>query len=265
MTKRPSKPPDRPSAPRFLGSRNRGKQKPKLADLSRATLTADDFSALMNALANPSPIAAAIIGAVMVEHELEQFVRRRLSRKDDDTWRELVSDRGPLGTFSQKIVLGYAFGIYDEATRDNLNVVRSIRNAFAHSKKLIDFDNELIIAELKKIKPSRRWKKHFHPDKETARPIFANLCLMLCNVLLREQVTALKISDTQRKRAKFKRLSPYAASLAPFLVPAHSTNEGSPWRPPPENQTSDPTSATPLGMLSGLFGPASKSDDSKDK
>jgi len=96
------------------------------------------------------PIATAILGAVMVEHELETLLRSQFKRKDDETWAMLVADNGPLNSFYSKIVAGYALAIYDESMRDELHIVRNIRNVFAHAKKLIHFDDPLIMKKLGK-------------------------------------------------------------------------------------------------------------------
>ena len=77
------------------------------------------------------------LGAVFVEHELEQIIHNRLSKIDMATWSGLLQDNGPLATFNQKILLGFALGIYDKQTRENLKIISNIRNAFAHSKRLI--------------------------------------------------------------------------------------------------------------------------------
>jgi len=63
-------------------SRNRGKTKPKLRDLSEQPLTFEEQGALLDALvAATPPIVTAILGAVMVEHELETSLRRKLPRE----------------------------------------------------------------------------------------------------------------------------------------------------------------------------------------
>jgi DNA-binding MltR family transcriptional regulator len=57
---------------------------------------------------------------------------------------QLFIGTGPLATFSAKIRLGYALGIYGRKTRHDLDVVREIRNAFAHAQKVITFENQEI-------------------------------------------------------------------------------------------------------------------------
>lgn len=116
----------------------------------------------MKALDIKAPaISTAILGAVLVEHELEVSLRRRLSRKDDDTWGEMLAEGGPFSTFARKIKSGYAMRVYDDAFEANLNIIRTVRNTFAHSKRLIEFDHPLVAAELKKIAVPSFRKKHF--------------------------------------------------------------------------------------------------------
>jgi len=52
---------------------------------------------------------------------------------------------GPLGTFSAKIKIGHALGIYTKGFREELDVMRHIRNAFAHSWEKLDFSSPAII------------------------------------------------------------------------------------------------------------------------
>lgn len=135
-----------------MASRNRGKSKPKLRDLSRIAPSHEEKAAVRDALARRgSAITAAILGASQVEHELETELRVCFRRSDDETWKLMTDDRGPLGTFSQKITAAYAFGIIDDVIKSALDTIRQIRNAFAHTKRLIDFNNELIVQELKKV------------------------------------------------------------------------------------------------------------------
>jgi hypothetical protein len=120
------------------------KRKPKLRDLSYAVPTGEEKRTLITSLVSASPISAAVMGAVLVEHELEGLIRKRFRRNDDDTWKDLLNDQGPLRSFHSKILTAYAFGIVDDTTRDNLDIVRQVRNAFAHAKTPLDFEHPLV-------------------------------------------------------------------------------------------------------------------------
>jgi DNA-binding MltR family transcriptional regulator len=158
-------------------------RKPKLRDLSRLPPEFDDVIALSDALSKDHhPITTAIIGAVMIEHQLDRLLRSKLKHKDDTTWAMLVGDNGPLRSFSSKIAMGYALGIYDKRMHSDLNIVRNIRNAFAHPKKLIQFDHLAVVAELRKATaiPTKFWK---FKGRDTFH--YISLCYRLSTKLIR--------------------------------------------------------------------------------
>jgi DNA-binding MltR family transcriptional regulator len=167
-------------------------RKPKLRDLSRLPPEYDDLVALRDAfLRGQQPITTAILGAIMVEHELEQLLRSKLKHKDDETWKMLIADNGPLRSFYSKIAMGYALGIYDRGMYNDLNIVRNIRNAFAHSKKLIQFDHPAVVAELRKATrlgiPKKMWKSK-GPDVM----LYMSLCFHVSTKLIRIYIRRMK-------------------------------------------------------------------------
>jgi hypothetical protein len=104
----------------------------------------------------------------------------------------LVGDNGPLHSFYSKIVTGYALGIYDDGIRDNLHIVRNIRNAFAHSKKLIQFDHPAVVTELRKATASAIPKKHWKFNSPGNVFLYMSLCYWLSNKLSRTYIRRMK-------------------------------------------------------------------------
>ncbi len=80
-----------------------------------------------------NPRAAALGAAVMVEVGLSSMLRARLWIRNDKADDELFRSNGPIATFSQKIKMAEAIRIIGPATRANLDHIREIRNAFAHT------------------------------------------------------------------------------------------------------------------------------------
>jgi DNA-binding MltR family transcriptional regulator len=163
---------------------------PKLRDLGRAQPdTADLFALSDELIKGEHPVATAILGAGLVEHHLEQLLRSKIKRKDDETWKLLVADNGPLKSFYSKIAMGYALGIYDTNMRGDLNIVRNIRNAFAHSKKLIQFDHPAVVKELKKATrsalPTKSWEFKAQCLNIHAPSLYMRLCYRLSNKLMK--------------------------------------------------------------------------------
>lgn len=196
-----------------MSSRNRGKPKPKLRYFSLEHPSEEEMKAVNDVLFNGPPIVVAIIGAAMVETELEVLLRRRLTRRDDETWKRVAGDSGPLHTLDHKITLGHALGIFDDCARENLNIIRTIRNAFAHAKKPLDFENELVRKELAAIAlPARRRSssyKALHNAKTMrygAQLAFTSLCVRVTIVLIKKKgslSTRAWRRRTKRQAARF--------------------------------------------------------------
>jgi hypothetical protein len=47
--------------------------------------------------------------------------------------------KGPLGTFSDKIIMAYGMGIFGKKTRHDLDLIRHLRNGFAHCRLPLRF------------------------------------------------------------------------------------------------------------------------------
>ena len=92
-------------------------------------------------LRGESDRAAVILGAANFEDWLRETIMLSFVRLSKVLRNRIFENYGPLSTFSAKIDLAFALGIFDEKTRKNLHVIRKIRNAFAHSSKAITFDD----------------------------------------------------------------------------------------------------------------------------
>jgi hypothetical protein len=197
---------------------SRGKPKPKLRDLSEQPLTIEEQDALIDAIIVVTPpIVVAILGAVLVEHELESSLRRKLPRKDDETWRDMLDERGPFSTFSRKIMAGHAMRIYDEAFQTNLDIIRVIRNAFAHSKRVIDFNHPLVIAQLRRIAIPSFKKKRFKQlqKSEEGLETYRSLCILSATWLIKRENKS-RAAANKRPR-KPKELASFYDALTPSL------------------------------------------------
>lgn len=72
-----------------------------------------------------------------IESRLEVVLLATMRPNLSNTMREsLFKNYGPLSSFSAKIDLAYAWEKIDEETRDDLRVLKEIRNQFAHSPML---------------------------------------------------------------------------------------------------------------------------------
>ena len=61
---------------------------------------------------------------------------------EDETSRELLKGKyAPLGSFSSRINAAFALGLIEQAEFAECQIIRRIRNKFAHSSKALKFDS----------------------------------------------------------------------------------------------------------------------------
>lgn len=92
-----------------------------------------------------------IVGAAIIEEQLADALLAKMRPLSSEFKRRLFDGYGPLSSFSAKIDLSYAFQIIDKKTRDELTIIRKIRNKFAHSVALINFGSPEILAQLQAL------------------------------------------------------------------------------------------------------------------
>jgi DNA-binding MltR family transcriptional regulator len=108
--------------------------KKSLHHLTRKSLS---FRAAIGAMAasfqNDNDQTAAIISSSAVEVALESALKTRLRPLKLSDAESLFGGTGPLATFSAKIHMGYALGLFGPETRHDLTLIKDIRNVFAHN------------------------------------------------------------------------------------------------------------------------------------
>jgi hypothetical protein len=127
-------------------------KKPSLRDLSKLPPDESELGAVWAEINLQSHRAAAVLGGALVEDALQFAIKTHfvyLSRSDED---KLFDYQGPLASFDAKIRVGYAIALYGPVVRNDLDVIRRIRNGFAHARKPITFDTSQVAKEMAKIR-----------------------------------------------------------------------------------------------------------------
>ena len=79
--------------------------------------------------------AAVILQASNVENILQSVLQKKMRQPLASEFRERLFDgNGPLATFSNKILVGYALGLFGSVFRHDLDLIRELRNGFAHTR-----------------------------------------------------------------------------------------------------------------------------------
>ena len=87
--------------------------------------------------------SAAIVAAAFVDDYLARALKRRM-HQDEKAINEMFGSSGPLGSFSSKIRLALLTGLCSNAACKDLDIVRAIRNEFAHSVLTMDFQSQRV-------------------------------------------------------------------------------------------------------------------------
>jgi hypothetical protein len=94
-------------------------------------------------LAKSDDRTAAIIGATVVEARLRSALEKRFQR-DEKIEKEFFRSSGAMGSFSAKIDLAFLMGSLTKDAWHDLDLMKDIRNKFAHRIDVLDLKTQQI-------------------------------------------------------------------------------------------------------------------------
>ena len=113
---------------------------------------------LTNALINlgrQTHAGAVLASAALLDDALQRCLIANMTHKPKGLQKDLFRGYGPLSSFSSKIELAYALGVFGNGTYQELRKIKKIRNIFAHNPRIMSFvDPEIkpLFASLNKPK-----------------------------------------------------------------------------------------------------------------
>lgn len=168
-----------PTKDRSAHEAARGLQLPSLSELSRELPSEEVLGNFIGIVdGESSDRSAAIMAASLVEQALFTAVFCRLADCGEaarNAWFHEAN--APFGTFSAKIKLGRALGIYGPQMEKRLEKVKNVRNVFAHRTSPIDFKHPSIEAEINTMMPNAI-------KTDAARVRYCATCLALARLLV---------------------------------------------------------------------------------
>jgi len=113
-----------------------------------------EMKAVIENLKSHGQQGAAIIGVAYIEYALEQLLISMFIPMSKENKERLFdgSKGGILGGLNAKIRISYAIGIFGKEMFDDLSLVNSIRNVFAHSLHKVDFDKPELAKDVGRLK-----------------------------------------------------------------------------------------------------------------
>jgi hypothetical protein len=104
-------------------------------------------------LQSESETAQILIFSSFLEDKIEQLLRFQLKEKRsavDDA--AMFSGNGPLGTFSNRIMVAHQLGWLRDENKRRINLFRKLRNEFAHAAYRVSFSDAKIVSYFGNLK-----------------------------------------------------------------------------------------------------------------
>ncbi len=107
---------------------------------------------LQGELAGESERASIILLATLLDDALITRLSQCLCfRPEESEFEHVFRFEGPLETFSARMEIACLFGFIDDATYQQLNIIREMRNACAHSKHAMVFSDPVLANVTKRL------------------------------------------------------------------------------------------------------------------
>ncbi len=124
----------------------------------------------------------ALLAASHIEARLESLLQAVLV-EDKNLLSGMLTGNRPLATLSAKADLAYLMGLISKPTHRDINLIRRIRNEFAHSIDPIDFTTSVIANRCSELQTDY-WHESLPPRKKYIRVICG--VLVLINAAIRK-------------------------------------------------------------------------------
>src|SRR5574341_444107 len=147
-------------------------------DKSQVTLSADDLASFLEEFQHESPRASVLVGASYLDYCLGKIIAAFLA--DEKLAEDLLNGfNAPLGTFDARIRMAYALGLISNEEYHNLELIRKIRNEFAHGLHGLSFTHQNILKHSRKLKFDKAilegMPEHLRPPHRTIFAIVTSL------------------------------------------------------------------------------------------
>jgi DNA-binding MltR family transcriptional regulator len=182
---------------------SKGAEKFSLKHLSRQTL-ADQakIEGYFKEALGESDRACALVISAALEHSLIRLLRTRMIELDrEENEAIFFGDRSPLGTFSSRVWVAYSLGLINKGQKSDLDCIRKVRNAFAHTVTSISFSTKEVQLECEKLKNTPSDFKN-----RSAKDKFSAAALTIDSDILKRVAVAV-VKSTRRLRYATKRAS----------------------------------------------------------
>jgi hypothetical protein len=119
-----------------------------LKKLLKAKPTPDDVKRALKELDTDGPRGTVVLGHALIEDAMRSAIAFQARPLEEEEYNQLFRWIGPLSSMSAMTRVAHAFKIIGTKTRDDLDRLRELRNAFAHAQVILTFESEAVLTEL---------------------------------------------------------------------------------------------------------------------
>ncbi len=138
-------------------------------------------------LSKESDRGCVLLSVSYLEDALGKYILSYL--KGNNTFKKKILNYN-LSNFSSRINFAFSIGLINEKLMNDLNIIRNIRNEFAHSFEIIDFNSSVVNNHIKNLNYNFRKKNEVSNRSQFTTYIFAFL-----GVIMPYQNKSLDIKD----------------------------------------------------------------------
>jgi DNA-binding MltR family transcriptional regulator len=112
------------------------------------------FAQALKAVQQRTHSTTVIASAAIMDTQLEKCLKKAMRPMSKKMYEQIFEPMRPLGSFASKITMAYALRVIEKEVYAQLELMRKIRNAFAHSTGSLHFGSPEIAPLLERLKAS---------------------------------------------------------------------------------------------------------------
>lgn len=140
----------------------------------------------MEELTEQTDRGAALLAAAYLDDALKEMLQKRFVGQQNETVKAFQGN-GPLATFSSRIMIAFLLGLITEMERRDMDLIRRIRNDFAHLHEAVDFSEPPHSQRCLELAMRTEFERlNVSPNKLEPRQLFIGTsCFHVINLVLR--------------------------------------------------------------------------------
>ena len=138
-----------------------------------------DLAKFLEELNRETDRGLPLVGAALIDDRLEETLRSFFCEGRTSSGKLLDDSNAPLGSFSSRIQACYSLGLIDDHEYTEIELIRKVRNEFAHAKHGASFQTERIVGLCSGLRSDLPEGEGYSTNDSRFRFINAVVCMAL--------------------------------------------------------------------------------------